>query len=514
MDHHHAAVPGWTVNTEVTLNMKLLTNLHVLVLGLGDSGLAMVRWCAMQGAQVTVVDNREQPPGLASLQNEGIAATFIHGNFDAALMDDHSIKAVFKSPGLSPEQVQAVWTAAKQRGLWLGTELSLFTHALSHLAAGRDYRPHIVAITGTNGKTTVTTLTSLLLKSAGMHVAMAGNIGPSLLDTLRDNLDNLPKAWVLELSSFQLDDEDTFEPTAACILNLTQDHLDWHADMHSYGKAKSHIYGKQAVAIMPRGDDVVAGLLPKDAAKKKTELRRIMTFGVDMPQVAGDYGLENVNGMTWLVKAAAPETEGKRLVDEDLWIQRLMPADALRLRGQHNALNALAALALASSCGASLAPMLHALREYRGEPHRMQSIGVVNDIEYIDDSKGTNVGATLAAVQSLGIDKKLILILGGDGKGQDFSPLRQVINRCVRAVVLMGKDAPRIEQAVSGLGITVLHAVDMQAAVHTASQHAQTADIVLLSPACSSLDMFKNYAERGSQFEACVQGLILEVGHA
>jgi UDP-N-acetylmuramoylalanine--D-glutamate ligase len=217
--------------------------------------------------------------------------------------------------------------------------------------------------------------------------------------------------------------------------------------MHSYGKAKSHIYGKQAVAIMPRGDDVVAGLLPKDAAKKKTELRRIMTFGVDMPQVAGDYGLENVNGMTWLVKAAAPETEGKRLVDEDLWIQRLMPADALRLRGQHNALNALAALALASSCGASLAPMLHALREYRGEPHRMQSIGVVNDIEYIDDSKGTNVGATLAAV-------------------------------------------------------------------HTASQHAQTADIVLLSPACSSLDMFKNYAERGSQFEACVQGMILEEGHA
>ena len=151
MDHHHAAVPGWTVNTEVTLNMKLLTNLHVLVLGLGDSGLAMVRWCAMQGAQVTVVDTREQPPGLASLHNEGIAATFIHGNFDAALMDDHSIKAVFKSPGLSPEQVQAVWTAAKQRGLWLGTELSLFTHALSHLAAERDYRPHIVAITGTNG---------------------------------------------------------------------------------------------------------------------------------------------------------------------------------------------------------------------------------------------------------------------------------------------------------------------------------------------------------------------------
>lgn len=514
MDHHHAAVSGWAVNTEVTLNMKVLTNLHVLVLGLGDSGLAMVRWCVMQGAQVTVVDTREQPPGLASLHNAGIAATFIQGNFDATLLDDHSLKAVFKSPGLSPAQVEAVWTAAKQRGLWTGTELNLFTNALSHLAIEHGYRPHIVAITGTNGKTTVTALTSLLLKSAGMHIAMAGNIGPTLLDTLCEHLDNLPQVWVLELSSFQLEDENSFEPTAACILNLTQDHLDWHADMHSYGKAKSHIFGKQAVAVMPRGDDVVAGLLPKDPAKKKTEMRHITTFGADVPQTAGDFGLENINGMTWLVKAAAPETEGKRRLDEEVWIQRLMPADALRLRGRHNALNALAALALASSCGAGLAPMLYALREYRGEPHRMQPIGVVNNIEYIDDSKGTNVGATLAALQSLGIDKKLILILGGDGKGQDFSLLRQAVKQYVRVVVLMGKDAPRIEQALSGLSTPLLHASDMQAAVITASQHAQAADIVLLSPACSSLDMFKNYAERGSQFEASVQGLALEEGHA
>ena len=494
--------------------MKLLADLHVLVLGLGDSGLAMVRWCVMQGADVTVVDNRAQPPGLASVQAEDFKVTFIHGNFEASLLDDPTIKAVFKSPGLTPVQVAPVWSAAQQKGLWVGTELSLFSHALSHLATDQGYRPHVVAITGTNGKTTVTSLTTLLLQSAGRDVAMAGNIGPTLLDTLRDKLDHLPQVWVLELSSFQLDAEHGFEPTAACILNLTEDHLDWHADMQSYGKAKSHIYGKHATAVMPRHDAVVAELLPKEQAKKKTEQRHTVSFGADSPQVAGDYGLEHINGMTWLVRAAIPETEGKRQVDDELLIQRLMPADALRLRGQHNALNALAALALASSCGAGLATMLHALRQYPGEPHRMQSVGIVNDIEYMDDSKGTNVGATLAAIQSLGQDKKLVLILGGDGKGQDFTPLRHAMQHCVRAVVLMGKDASLIEQAITGLEIPVLHASDMSSAVVLAGAQAQTADIVLLSPACSSLDMFKNYAERGTQFVDCVNAWVFEKGHA
>ncbi len=494
--------------------MNILADLHILVLGLGDSGLAMVRWCVMQGAKVTVVDTREQPPGLESLRADGIAATFVHSDFHAALLDDQSIKAVFKSPGLTPLQVQAVWHAAKQKGIWLGTELSLFSHALTHLATERGYQPHVIAITGTNGKTTVTSLTTLLLKRAGLTAAMAGNIGPSLLDTLGACLTELPQAWVLELSSFQLEGEDSFEPTAACILNLTQDHLDWHADMASYGLAKSRVYGQHAIAVMPRHDEAVMALLPKTPIKKKTEQRQVISFGDDSPKHAGDYGLEHINGMTWLARAGIPETEGKRRVDEEIQIQRLMPADALRLKGRHNAVNALAALALASTCGAGMAAMLHALREYRGEPHRMQSIGVVNDVEYVDDSKGTNVGATVAAIHSLGTDKNLLVILGGDGKGQDFKPLRQPLNQFARAVIVMGKDAAQIQKDFTGVAFPVLEASDMASAVAMASAHAQTADTVLLSPACSSLDMYKNYAERGSLFAECVNVLVFEEGHA
>ena len=255
--------------------MKMLTDLHILVLGLGSSGLAMVRWCVLQGAKVTVVDTREHPPCLATMRSDNTQVTFIHGSFDAALLDDSSINAVFKSPGLSPAQVESVWTATQQKGLWHGTELSLFAHAMDCLANAQGYQPHVLAITGTNGKTTVTTLTSRLLKRAGVTVAMAGNIGPTLLDTLRENLAHLPQAWVLELSSFQLDGEAQFEPTAACVLNLTQDHLDWHADMQSYGAAKSRIYGQHAIAVMPRHDESVAALLPKDLAKKKSEKRKL-----------------------------------------------------------------------------------------------------------------------------------------------------------------------------------------------------------------------------------------------
>ena len=247
--------------------MKTLADLHILVLGLGESGLAMVRWCASQGAKVTVVDTREKPPCLATMHLENINATFVHGSFIAALLDDESIRGVFKSPGLSPAQVEPVWMAAQQKGLWHGTELSLFAHAMDCLSKEQAYQPHVVAITGTNGKTTVTALTSLLLKRAGMTVAMAGNIGPTLLDTLRENLAHLPQAWVLELSSFQLDGETPVVPTAACVCNLTQDQLDWHADLPSYGVANSRMYGQPAIADIPRLDGTVQALLPKGLPK-------------------------------------------------------------------------------------------------------------------------------------------------------------------------------------------------------------------------------------------------------
>ena len=494
--------------------MKILADLHILVLGLGESGLAMVRWCVLQGAKVSVVDSREKPPCLATLHEENIEATFIQSAFTASLLEDASIRGVFKSPGLSPAQVEPVWTAAQQKGLWQGTELSLFTHAMDFLSKEQAYQPQVVAITGTNGKTTVTRLTSLLLERAGKTVVTAGNIGPTLLDSLRENLAQLPQVWVLELSSFQLDGVAHFEPTAACILNLTQDHLDWHADMQSYGVAKSRIYGHHAIAILPRHDDSVAALLPKDATKRKTEKRQVISFGSDVPINAGDYGLEHVNGMTWLVRATVPETEGKKSIEEEVHLQRLMPADALRIRGQHNAINSLAALALASTCGAGMAAMLYALREYTGEPHRLQSVGVIHDVEYIDDSKGTNVGATVAAMNSLGKHKNIVVILGGDAKGQDFEPLLEPLRKFARAVVLIGKDAGHIQQVLSGVEFPVLHAAEMASAVAKASEQARAADTVLLSPACSSLDMFKNYEERGQIFSECVNALVFEEGHA
>ena len=486
----------------------MLQDLHILILGLGDSGLAMVRWCVLQGAKVTVVDNRAQAPGLAALNVEGLAVNVKVQAFTADLLDDGDVKAVFKSPGLSPAQVASVWAAAQARGLWVGTELSLFAHALKQLKDSQSYSPHVLAITGTNGKTTVTSLTGLLVARAGLKVSVAGNIGPTLLDTLREQLQDLPQVWVLELSSFQLDGVDNFEPTAACILNLTQDHLDWHPDMAAYGQAKARVWGPHAIGVLPRHDDAVMALWPQDSADKKIAPRARLCFGADLPQAPGDFGLSVVNGMTWLVRAAPSEEPlGKRgrVIEEELSIQRLMPADALRIRGQHNALNALAALALASTCCNSLAPLLHGLREYTGEPHRLSSVAVINDIEYVDDSKGTNVGATVAAINSLGVDRKLVVILGGEGKGQDFSPLTEPVAAHARALVLMGKDADVLAQTLTITGVPQQRATDMAQAVTMATDAAQTGDVVLLSPACASLDMYSNYVARAQAFADAVQ---------
>jgi UDP-N-acetylmuramoylalanine--D-glutamate ligase len=285
--------------------------------------------------------------------------------------------------------------------------LSLFSQALADLAENRGYRPQVLGITGTNGKTTVTALTGQLVRRADKSVVVAGNIGPTLLDSLSSCLDAdaLPDVWVLELSSFQLDSCSSFEPTAATVLNLTQDHLDWHGSMQAYAAAKAKVFGQQGLMILNRDDPLVMAMRPAPvrARLQRPVERAMVTFGGDMPHRPGDYGIEMVNGMAWLVRALeADETRRRRKDDvEELYIQRLMPADALRIRGRHNALNALAALALAGAAGCSLASMLFGLREYRGEPHRVESVGVVQDIEYFDDSKGTNVGATAAALIGL-----------------------------------------------------------------------------------------------------------------
>ncbi len=497
--------------------MNSLRDQPVLILGLGASGYAMARWAARCGARVTVADTRAEPPQLAALREQLPDARFTSGPFDAALLE-HGVQAVFRSPGLSPEQVAPVFMAAQERGIRTAGELGLFADALADLKAQQDYAPAVLAVTGTNGKTTVTALTGQLVERAGKRTAVAGNIGPTLLETLAARLDagELPQVWVIELSSFQLEGVENFEPTAAAVLNVTQDHLDWHGSMQAYAAAKARVFGQTSLMVLNREDPLVMKMLPDPVRAKggKFEQREHLTFGADMPPRPGDFGIEVVNGMAWLVRALeADETRRKRGEEaEEVYIQRLMPADALRIRGRHNAVNALAALALAGAAGCPLGPMLYGLREYRGEPHRVESVGLVNEVEYFDDSKGTNVGATVAALQGLGAERKLVVILGGDGKGQDFAPLAAPVARHARAAVLIGRDAPLIRAVLEPAGVTLLDAESMEHAVSLAAQRAHAGDAVLMSPACASFDMFRNYPHRAEVFRAAVQAIADQAG--
>lgn len=499
--------------------LQPLAGQNILILGLGASGLAMARWCVRTGAaSVIVADTRAAPPQLVTLQQELPQVQFVSGEFQAALVEGQSLHAVYRSPGLSPEVVAPVCDTARAAGIYVGGELSLFAMALQTLRTARAYAPSVLAITGTNGKTTVTSLTGQLVAHGGKTVAVAGNIGPTLLDTLSSHLDadTLPEVWVLELSSFQLDGVSNFEPTAAVVLNVTQDHLDWHGSMLAYAQAKTRIFGQHGLMVLNRDDATVMAMLPEPVRVKlqRPQERAHTTFGTDMPKRPGDYGLEDVNGMVWLVRALeADETRKKRKDDEEeLHIQRLMPADALRIRGRHNASNALAALALSAAAGCALGPILYGLREYRGEPHRVEPVGILNGVEFFDDSKGTNVGATVAALQGLGADRKVVVILGGEGKGQDFGPLAAPVARYVRAVVLIGRDAPLISAALERTGVALADAGSMVEAVAQANQRAHAGDAVLMSPACASFDMFDNYEHRARVFVAAVKELAMDAG--
>ncbi len=507
--------------------MRTLHNTSVLILGLGSSGLAMARWCARQGAQVTVADTRQAPPQLAALRQHLPEAQFVHGAMDATLLESGQPALVLKSPGLAPAQVSAIVDAALARGIPLAGELDLFAQALADLRKDQGYAPQLLAVTGTNGKTTVASLTAQLVERAGKSVALAGNIGPTLLQTLSTLLDEqqLPQVWVIELSSFQLADmarpeltsdanaSGGFEPTAACVLNISQDHLDWHGDMASYTQAKARIFGTQALMVLNRDDAAVMAMLPSPVKGRPARLST--SVGVGLPQQPGEFGLEKVNGMVWLVRAQELDPTIKLRKGQaapELHLQRLMPAEALRIRGRHNAVNALVALALAGAADCPLAPVLYGLREYRGEPHRVESVAIVGEVEYFDDSKGTNVGATVAALAGLGAERKLVAILGGDGKGQDFSPLAEPVRQFAHAVVLIGRDAPPIRAALQSTGVTLLDARDMPHAVALAQRQAHPGDAVLLSPACASFDMFDNYQHRAQVFVQAVQALLEDAG--
>jgi UDP-N-acetylmuramoylalanine--D-glutamate ligase len=487
-----------------------------LVLGLGESGLAMAQWLARCGARVRVADTRTEPQRLPVLRESVPAAEFMGGGFDAGLLDGVDFVAV--SPGLAPERELAeIGPSAAARSIPVWGEIELFAQALADLKTTRGYAPKVIAITGTNGKTTVTSLTGLLCRRAGFTTRVAGNISPAALDVLREVLDNddLPQAWVLELSSFQLHTTFSLNPDAATVLNVTQDHLDWHGSMTAYAFDKARIFGKDTVRVLNRDDATVMRMSTPDA--------QVTTFGTGEPDAPGSFGLVNERGVLWLANAnPAEEPEKKRKKNEpeevqELVINRLMPADALRIRGIHNASNALAALALCRACGLPLAPLLHGLRDYQGEPHRVELVASIDQVEYYDDSKGTNVGATVAALEGLGksfgeADRQILLIAGGDGKGQDFAPLAGPCSRYVRAVLLIGRDAPAVRAAIEPSGVPCFDLASLQEATRRASGLAKSGDVVLLSPACASLDMFTNYAHRAQVFVDTVREIALEKG--
>jgi UDP-N-acetylmuramoylalanine--D-glutamate ligase len=481
-----------------------------LVLGLGDSGLAMARHLAARGHALRIADTRAEPPQHRAAAAELPGAEIRCGAFDAALLDDVELLAL--SPGLSPTQAPVAPLAqlARARKIDIVGDIELFARALVQLKNERGYDPAIVGITGTNGKTTTTRLAGRFIERSGRTVAVAGNIGPPALDALRERLAGaLPDVWVLELSSFQLATTRSLAADAAVVLNITQDHLDWHGSLDAYVSAKQRIFGPRTVQVINRNDPLVAAMAKKTA--------RVVTFGTDAPRSGDAYGIVTDDGVAWLASAedlAAPVRRRKAAdpapAEPELHVHRLMPLDALRIHGRHNAANALAAIALARAIGCPLAPMLHELREFAGEPHRVQLLATVAGVEFYDDSKGTNVGATVAALEGLGAEgRKLVVILGGDGKGQDFAPLAAAVARHARAAVLIGRDAALL-RAVLEPGMSadrLLTADSLPAAVGIAASLAQPGDAVLLSPACASLDMFRNYVHRAEVFAAAVREL-------
>lgn len=491
-----------------------------LILGLGETGVAAALWCARHGAGLRVLDTRNEPGGLEALR-AGLGDAQVDYRlgpqaFDAdALQDVHTIVL---SPGLAPsgQPQQALLAMAAERNIEVVGEIELFARALADMAT-QGYEPNVLAITGTNGKTTVTAMTRQLVEASGRSARAAGNIGPAALAALQSALDagELPEVWVLELSSFQLESTHTLAPDAAVVLNVTQDHLDWHGSMQAYAAAKARLLHMSRIAVVNRDDVLVAGMVAR------LDMPQVRSFGSDCPVLDGDLGLEHSGAVMWLAAAEPvdfdlPVAAGRRKKQAseparaEGRVTRLMPADALRVHGQHNALNALAALALARSLGFGWAGMLRALRDYAGEPHRTEFIRNIAGVDFINDSKGTNVGATVAALE--GTEGKTVLIAGGLGKGQDFSPLARAVRDHARAVVLIGQDAALIEAALQGAELDIRHAVTMQEAVNEAFALAREGDTVLLSPACASMDMFKNYGQRGACFADAVHELALSRG--
>lgn len=444
-----------------------LKDKRVLVLGLGETGLSALRWLQRQGARLSVADTRDNPPGIDLVKTELPNVQIYTGMFKAGLFTD--VDLVVASPGVTLNEPEI--QAAIKRGTEVIGDVELFAR----------YRPvsaKVIAITGANGKTTVTTLVGEMCKAAGLKTIVAGNIGLPVLDALSMEA---PEVYVLELSSFQLETTSSLVIDAATMLNLTEDHMDRYAGMQEYAIAKARIFYNAKLQVLNR-DDAWSMLMARPKLAQ-------VTFGSDAPEDEHSYGLRQVGGETWLA------CDG----------HDLMNVQDLKIAGLHNAVNALAAIALCRAIGMDYAPIIQTLYNFKGLPHRVEWVANINDVDYYDDSKGTNVGATCAALA--GLPQKVVLIAGGDGKGQDFSPLQDAVRENARAVVLIGRDALLIESELLKTEVPLYHAVDLSEAVNIAHKLAQKDDAVLLSPACASFDMFKNYVHRAEVFVDAVKRL-------
>jgi UDP-N-acetylmuramoylalanine--D-glutamate ligase len=437
---------------------------HAVVVGLGRTGLSCVHHLLARGWQVAVTDTRAAPPGVAALAALDAAIPVRAGGLDAALLAGADL--VVTSPGLSLEE--PFFAAARARGLPIVGDVELFAQALA--AAPLP----VAGITGTNGKSTVTTLVGRMAARAGLAARVGGNLGEPALELLAQQ-GPAAQLYVLELSSFQLETTQSLPLAAATLLNLTPDHLDRHLSMSAYGAAKARIFAHCRTAVINLDDPLAAALVPPGTRTLGFSLRT---------GAAAEYGLAE----GWLTVRR----------------EAVLPVAQMKIRGLHNVANALAALATGEALGLATQPMLEELRSFTGLPHRSQWVAEVGGVTYINDSKGTNVGATIAAVG--GLKGPLLVIAGGDGKGQDFAPLAAAFRGLVRHAVLIGRDAPAIGAALTGV-CQVSHCQTLEEAVAAAAHAARPGDTVLLSPACASLDMFRDYTHRGAVFTRAVQEL-------
>jgi UDP-N-acetylmuramoylalanine--D-glutamate ligase len=492
----------------------------VVVLGLGDTGLSMARWLARRGADVRVADSRADPPHAAALARELPRVPLARGAFGEATLSGADLVAI--SPGL--DRRAAPVAGAIQRGVPVVGDIELFAQALK-TAAGRrptaasdtpdlgsdspasaalratggqipamdrgpssaprraPLTPKVLAITGSNGKSTVTAMAGEVCRAAGRRTVVAGNIGTPVLDALTAIEDGapVPEVFVLELSSFQLESTASLEPDASAMLNLTEDHLDRYAGMKEYAAAKARVFAGAGAQVLNRDDRWSLGMA--------REGRAVRTFGLGEPRAETEWGIRGAGSAVALARG----------------VHSLMALSELPVAGLHNAANALAAHALGHAIGAPDEALARALRSFQGLPHRMQHVAELKGVRFLDDSKGTNVGATVAALA--GLRQPVVLIAGGDGKGQDFAPLAPAVAARARAVILIGRDAEKLAAALAGSGVRLERAAGMDEAVQAAFRASRAGDAVLLSPACASYDMFRDYVHRAEVYVAAVRRL-------